>query len=768
MTAKEILKKMTLEQKAAMLSGRDFWSTCAYEDLQVRSLYLSDGPHGLRKQAAASDHLGLNASIPATCFPTACSMASTFDEALGERLGRALGEEAAAMQVDVLLGPGLNIKRNPLCGRNFEYFSEDPLVAGKMAAAYVRGIQSQGVAACAKHFAANNREYRRMTNDCIVDERTLREIYLRAFEIAVKEGGVRSVMSSYNKINGTYVNENAHLMREILRDEWGFDGVVVTDWGGCNSRVDGLRCGNELEMPACRYGVQDVIDAVQNGEIDESLLDENIERLLALGTYTQDKKCVPFDEEKHHELARECAENGAVLLKNDGVLPLQKQTKVAVVGDFAFTPRYQGAGSSIVNPTRLSCGVDALKNSGVNVVAAERGFHRFGKKRKGLFKKALRAAGQADVTLFFAGLDEYTEAEGLDRAHMKIPENQQSLLRALVAAGNRVVVVLHCGGSVETDWTDGAAALLWAGLGGQAGAEAVANILTGKKNPCGKLAETWWKRYEDCPTASPELFPGGEDVTQYAERLSVGYRGVRKGCEPSYPFGHGLSYTRFTYENICAEKTGVRFTLKNVGERAGKETAFVFYGKADGVVSRPEKQLCAFKKVYLQAGESQEIFLPFDERTFAYYDMKENGWQTEDGVYQIYVGASVQDIRMQANVRIDGVTVEKETLPVFAEIEKPKKKKRMPIHENSTVNDLRWAKGWTGRFFSWAMRFAIGFCRVFGNKAQANTLVMGVIHQPVRGLAKFGGMSRKTMEGLLLMFNGKFFKGLKKIWSKNK
>ena len=759
---KQKQEQSVLQRKAEMLTGKDFWSTQAWEELGVRSMFLSDGPHGLRKQAAASDHLGLNESLPATCFPTASLMACTFDESLGEKLGQALGEEAASMGVDVLLGPGLNVKRNPLCGRNFEYFSEDPLLAGKMAAAYIRGIQSKGVAACAKHFAANNREYRRMTNDCIVDERTLRELYLRGFEIAVQEGKVQTVMSSYNKINGVYTNEHEQLLQVILRGEWGFDGVVVTDWGGCNDRVAGLKAGNELEMPSCRYGADDIVRAVQSGEISESLLDESISRLAQLSAFTQNKQETPFDKEAHHDLARECAENAEVLLYNDGTLPLKQGTRVAVIGDFAFTPRYQGAGSSIVNPTKLSTFAEVIDTSNLEVVAKERGFHRFGKTKKNWTKRALQGTERADVTLFFAGLDEFCEAEGLDRTDMKVPENQIALFKTLVAAGRKVVVIMHSGSSVEMGWTDGAAAVLWAGLGGQAGAEATVNVLTGKVNPSGKLAETWWEKYEDCPTADTRLFPGGEDITVYQERLAVGYRGVKEN-KPKYCFGHGLSYTKFEYSNLRIAENGVYFTVKNTGDVAGKETAFAFYGKADGVISRPKRQLFAFSKVELSAGEEKEVFVAFTNRTFAYYDMDKKAWQTEAGAYQIEIGASAEDIRLVGEIQQTGETLESEPKVSLEIVEEPTKKRGMLIHENSTVNDLRYAKGWVGRAFLGVMRFAIGFCKVFGKKEQANTLIMGVIHQPVRGLAKFGGMRRKTMEGLLLMFNGKFFKGLKTL-----
>ena len=886
MDKEKIISQMTLEEKAEMLTGKDFWSTKDFPNFGIRSLFLSDGPHGLRKQAAASDHLGLNASIPATCFPTASVMACSWDEELGERIGEALGEEAAALNVDVLLGPGLNIKRNPLCGRNFEYFSEDPYLAGKMAAAYVRGIQSKGVAACVKHFAANNREYRRMTSDSVIDERTLREIYLRGFEIAVKEGGAKCVMSAYNKVNGEFANENPHLLKEILREDWGFDGVVVTDWGGCNDRVDGLKCGNELEMPACKYAVEDVITAVEEGRIEESLLEESIRRLLELSEFTARKQVKAYDERAHHALAREAAEKSAVLLENDGILPLKAGTRVALVGDFAFLPRYQGAGSSVVNPTFLSTAEkvfaslhpslsssvskhvsdssaeilsspdsvsssdsvspsvsmsssdsalssvsmsssdsalssvsmsssdsvsspdsvsssdsvsspDSVSSSDsvsffdlvssslsarpslsapplshapsvpLSVVGCERGFHRFGKKSKKLFRRALQVAKKAEVTLFFAGLDEFSEAEGIDRADMKIPQNQIELFRALVAAGNKVVVLLHCGSSVELDWTEGAAAVFWLGLSGQAGAEAAFRLVTGEVNPSGKLAETWWGKYEDCSTSSPDLFPGGEDRVEYKEGLFVGYRSGRKA---KYPFGYGLSYTKFEYSNLRISDGKIFFVVKNVGSLSGKEIAGIYYGKKDGKVKRPKRQLFAFINVYLKEGEEKEVSVPYDIRDFSYYDVGAEKWLTEAGIYDIEVGASSEDIRLCGQLFMEGVTpTEKACINVsFPLWKEAKKRKGMSIHENSTVGDLRYAKGWVGRAFSGGIRFAVVFCRAFRMRSKANTLVMGVLHQPVRGLAKFGGMNRNKMEGLLLMFNGYFFKGIKQFFKKEK
>ena len=768
MDKKGIIKKLSKEEKAEMLTGRDFWSTAEFKEKGIRSLYLSDGPIGLRKQAAASDHLGLNVSLPATCFPSSSIMACSWDEELGERIGEALGEEAASMNVDVLLGPGLNIKRNPLCGRNFEYFSEDPYLSGKMAASYVRGIQSKGVASCVKHFAANNREYRRMTSDSVMDERTLRELYLRGFEIAVKEGGAKCVMSSYNKVNGIFANENPHLMKDILRGEWGFTGVVVTDWAGSNDRVAGLKCGNELEMPGCKYGIEDVLIALEKGEIEESLLDESIERLLSLSEFTEKKEVKEFDKEAHNELAKEASEKSAVLMENDGILPLKGREKIAVVGDFAFKPRYQGAGSSIVNPIMLTTATEELKKSEFPAIFYSRGFERYGKKNKKLLKEAERISGQAEVTLFFAGLDEYSEAEGIDRKDMKIPENQIEVFKDLIKVGRKVVLILHCGSSVELDWTEGASAILYMGLSGQAGASACINLLTGKANPCGKLAETWWRKYEDCPTSDSELFPGGEDEVVYREGLFSGYRAKTKN-PPRYEFGYGLSYTKFEYENLRITENEISFDIKNVGSLAGKEIAQLYFGKKESRIKRPKRQLFAFINVYLEKGEKKHVSIAYDRKEFSYYDESENKWEVERGEYIIEVGASSEDIRLSGQFFVEGKELSNDCIKeYFPAVRKTEKRKGMTIGENSTVSDLRYAKGWVGRVFAWGIRSAIKVCNAFGKKSTANTLIMGVMYQPVRGLAKFGGMDRRKMEGLLWMFNGSFFKGFGMFITKGK
>lgn len=794
MNREEILEKLTLRQKADLLTGKDFWSTQGYEELGIPSIFFSDGPHGLRKQAAASDHLGLNASVPATCFPTAVSMASSWNEELAERMGEALGEESASQNVNMLLGPGLCIKRNPRCGRNFEYFSEDPYLAGKMAASYVRGIQKNGTASCIKHFAANSQEERRMVTDSVMDERTLREIYLTGFEIAVKEGKPHAIMSSYNMVNGAFADENKHLLRDILRGEWGFEGVVVSDWAGTNNKVASTIAGSDIEMPGCRYGADDIVKAVEAGKLDIMYVDECVNRVLDLiEITTAGEKGKEFNKEAHHELAKECADECMVLLKNNGILPIAKSTSIALVGDFASKPRYQGAGSSIVNPTKLESVMEDTREFPFKVIGYAQGFERYGKHKTVHIDRAVELAKKADVTLFFAGLDEFSEAEGLDRQTLKVPENQINMYKALKAAGVKVVVVLSCGSAVYMDWARDADAILYAGLSGQAGAAAILDVLSGKVNPSGKLAETW--STPEIPCASESYFPGKQMTCEYREGLYVGYRYFDKTeKQVEFPFGFGLSYTKFEYSGISADDKGVKFTVTNTGDVDGAEIAQLYVGKKDGRIFRPVRELKGFKKVYLKKGESKEVTISFDDKTFRYFDVESNKWEVEGGEYVLYIGASSRDIRLETKVTRAATKTEcpykAEELPSyysgnvekvgdkeFAEIlgrDIPRsgynfyKKNRMVITENCTVADLRYSKRWVGRLFSGVIRFAIKLMSATGNRAMANTLVMGVLHQPVRGLAKFGGMSRRQMEALLLIFNGHFFKGVGQFLSKEK
>lgn len=853
MKYQDLISKLTLEEKVALTSGKDFWQTVGIDrdDVKIPSMFLSDGPHGIRKQAAAADHLGLNASIPATCFPTAATMANSWNDELGEEMGKMLGEEAVDERVNVLLGPGINIKRNPRCGRNFEYFSEDPLLAGKMAAAYIRGIQSNGISACVKHFALNNQEERRMVIDTVTDERTMREIYLTGFEIAVKEGNPLAVMSSYNMVNGTHTNENIHLMRDILRDEWGYKNVVVTDWAGCNDRIQGIIAGNELEMPSCLYSNDDlykaltkgydippeltpdrpgaqyerIMAALKDGKLDEKYLDECLDRLLDL-VFTTDKAFEGRDEDEklavrnvdaHHEMAKKCAEECIVLLRNENnTLPLAGGTKVAVIGDFAKVPRYQGAGSSVVNPTKLDsplaclgfkidkyeknplpCAQDKIVGIGDNVygldvVGYEPGFDRYGKKKPALIKKAVALAKKADVALVYVGLDEVTEAEGLDRKNIDIPQPQIDLIDALCASGVKTVVVLSCGSSVELPFADKVGALVHAYLGGQAIANAVLDVIVGNVNPSGKLAESYPFKYADCSSASH--FPGKQLSVEYREGLYVGYRYYDTAKVPvRYPFGFGMSYTTYEYGDLEVTDKGVSFTIKNTGDRDGKEIAQLYVGLKGGKIFRPAKELKGFKKVFVKAGETVKVSIPFDERTFRYFNVSTDKWEVESGEYDIMIGASVEDIRLSGKLDVKGTTTvdpyagvaldsyrsgnaenvgleeftallqcgaDKYKYPVPDPGYKFYKKKRMVIHYNCTVADLRYSRRWFGRLFSGAIRFARALLWKMGNRTLSNTLEMGVVHQPIRGMAKFGGMNRARMDGLILMCNGHFFKGL--------
>ena len=653
---KSIIRELSLEQKCALLSGGDTFQSRGLPQFGIPSIWLSDGPHGVRKQAGASDHLGINPSEPATCFPTASAVASSWDPALGEEMGQALGQEAAAQNVAVLLGPGLNVKRSPLCGRNFEYFSEDPYLAGKMAASYIRGIQKNGIAACPKHFAANNQELRRMASDSIVDERTLRELYLTNFEIAVTEGHPKTIMTSYNLINGTYANENAHLLQEILRDTWGFDGAVVTDWGGSNDHALGVKNGSTLEMPAPGLdSARELCKAVKDGRISEVDINARLEELLNLindTTGALEKAPKTIDWDAHHALARKAAAESIVLLKNKGdLLPLDPEARIAVIGDFAQTPRYQGAGSSVVNAPKVDSFLQVFEESGLHSVGFAQGFNRQGKPDPSLQAKAVELAAQADVVLLFLGLDEVKESEGLDRSDMKLAKNQIDLLLAIHRVNPKLVVILSSGSAVETGWQSHCQGLLWAGLGGQAGAGAVLDVLTGKVNPGGHLAETWPLHMEENP--SYHNFGGPGRNVEYREGLYVGYRYYQTAGVPvAYPFGYGLSYTTFAYSNLTATPNGVTVTVENTGNRAGDEVVQVYIAKPDAKIFRPAQELKGFLRVHLEAGESRTVTIPLDDKAFRYWNDPAGRWAVEGGSYEVRVGGSSADIQLTATVTV--------------------------------------------------------------------------------------------------------------------
>ena len=787
----DLINQMTLKEKASLVSGKDFWQTMNIDRLGIPSAFLSDGPHGVRRQAAAADHLGLNASIPATCYPTAATMANSWDPELGEGLGQRLGQEAAVQKVNVLLGPGTNMKRNPLCGRNFEYFAEDPYLAGKMAAGYIRGIQSNGISACVKHFACNDQEEARMTLDSVLDERTFREIYLTAFEIAVKEGKTKSIMSAYNLINGVYANENEHLLVDILRKEWGFDGLVVTDWGGNNDGVASLKCGNQLEMPGTPDRPEEVLKAIENGELDEAVLDDCVDTLLDVifDTMENGVKKAPekFDVDEHHEFAKKCAEESAVLLKNNNILPLNMEEKVAFIGDFLYLPRYQGAGSSIVNPTKLDNTIDLLNKCGLNVVGSARGFNRYGKKNKKLHKEAIELANKADIVVLYLGLDEVTEAEGLDRENLNLEYNQIELVKDIKALGKKIVVVLSCGSAVELPFMEDIEALLHCYLNGQAGAEATLNILSGKVNPSGKLSETYPILYED--VASSDNFPSHTRTIEYREAYGIGYRYFEKANVPTrFPFGFGLSYTKFEYRNLKTSDKGVSFEITNVGNVDGKEIAQLYVSLKDSALIRPVKELKGFVKVFLKAGETKRVEIPFDDKTFRYFNTLTNKWEIEKGIYDLYICAAIDDIRLTGYFEQAGTNAQapynKDDLPhydrgslrnipdeEFALLlghEIPDgslpfyKKNRLVVDYNTTMRELRYAKRWIGRLVGKAIPWFTRVLKKCGNRVLANTLIMGVVHQPMRGLSRFsgGGLRMSQLDGLIMIFNGHFWKGL--------
>ncbi|MBQ8851154.1 MAG: glycoside hydrolase family 3 protein, partial [Oscillibacter sp.] len=565
MNIEQILKNLTLEEKAALVQGWSMWTTRDLARKGIPSIVLADGPHGMRRQAGRADHVGLNKSLRATCFPTAATMANSWDTALGEELGRALGAEAAAQQVNVLLGPGLNMKRSPLCGRNFEYFSEDPYLAGKMAAAYIRGIQENGVSACPKHFAANSQELRRMSTDSVVDERTLREIYLTGFEIAVTEGHPKSIMSSYNLVNGTYANENELLLKQILREEWGFDGFAVTDWGADNDHALGIQNGSNLTMPGPGADAAiALVQAVKDGKLSEADLDQRLRELIPVFLSTTEAVTdapKQTDLDAHHALARKCAAESIVLLENDGILPLRPGTRAALIGEFAELPRYQGAGSSLVNPTKVDNLKDALRGSGLHLTGFAKGYTR--EKREpdvGLIHEAVTLAMGADVVLLCIGLDERSEMEGRDRGSLKLPESQTALLNALSRVNSNIVLVLSGGSPFLMPESTQFRAAIHGYLGGQAGAGAMADALLGKCNPSGKLSETWPLSLEDTPCR--RYYPGMERTAEYREGIYIGYRYYDTALVPvRYSFGHGLSYTAFTYSGLITDGKTVTFTL---------------------------------------------------------------------------------------------------------------------------------------------------------------------------------------------------------------
>ncbi|WP_270411435.1 glycoside hydrolase family 3 C-terminal domain-containing protein [Microbacterium maritypicum] len=666
---------LTLEEKASLTSGADFWTTKAIDRLGIPSVMMTDGPHGLRKQSGSTDHLGLASSVPATCFPPAVGIGSSFDPEIIERVGAAIGVEAAIENVAVVLGPGINIKRSPLCGRNFEYFSEDPIVSGILGAASVRGIQSKGVGTSLKHFAANNQEFDRMRASSDVDPRPLREIYLRGFERVVKDAAPWTVMCSYNKLNGVWTSEDPWLLTSVLRDDWGFDGLVVSDWGAVNDRVVGVAAGLDLEMPASggRTDAQ-LVAAVRAGTLPESVLDTAAARAIDLVRKAGERPAVagPLDVDAHHALAREAAGRSIVLLKNDGaLLPLAADQMVAVIGAFATEPRFQGAGSSLINPTRVDNALDELRVVGGENVSYAAGFaveggavEASGRTAEELRAEAVGVARTADVAVLFLGLPAAEESEGFDRDHIDLPAEQLAVLDAVLEVNPRVVVVLSNGGVVALPFADRVPAIIESWLLGQAGGGAVADVLYGAVNPSGKLTETVPVRLEDNPSFGN--FPGEFGHVRYGEGLLVGYRWYdAKGLDVTFPFGHGLSYTTFEYTGATAEVGAdggivVRLDVTNSGDRDGREVVQVYVAPTTSIVQRAPRELKAFSSVALAAGETRSVELVVRREDLAYWDIRVDRWIVEGGEYTVEVAASSRDIRSRVSVEISGDAVHQE------------------------------------------------------------------------------------------------------------
>lgn len=664
----ELISKMTLEEKAGLCSGADFWHTKGIERLGIPSVMVSDGPHGLRKQEDEADHLGINDSIKAVCFPAGCATASSFDRNLLEELGEIIGNECQAENISTILGPAMNIKRSPLCGRNFEYYSEDPLVSSEMASAFVRGVQSKSVGTSPKHFMANNQEYHRMTSSSEMDERTMREIYLASFENMVKKEKPWTIMNSYNKLNGTYLCENKEMLSDVLRDEWGFDGYVMTDWGAMNERVEALKAGCNLEMPASGGKTdKEIVDAVRSGKLDEAVLDKRCEEFLnIIFRYIENRdETVVFDREQDHEKARHIEEECIVLLKNeDNILPLTPEQKTAFIGKYAAAPRFQGGGSSHINSFKTESALDALDTAdGIkkeNIIYAQGYDDLEDKTDEEMLREAVEAAKSAETAIIFAGLPDSFESEGYDRTHMRMPQCQITLIEEVAKVQSNTVVVLHNGAPVEMPWIDKVKAVVEVYLGGQAVGGATVNILYGNTNPSGHLAETFPIRVQDTPCY---LTYGGEhDKSVYSEGVFVGYRYyASKEMNVLFPFGHGLSYTTFSYSNLTVEKKRIRESetlrvsvdVTNTGNRFGKEVVQLYVAPKNSTVIRPVRELRAFEKTGIAPGETKTVTFLLDSRAYAYWSTEIHGWHVESGEYEIQIGKNAQDIVLSRTVYVE-------------------------------------------------------------------------------------------------------------------
>ena len=772
MDIEKILQQMTLEDKIALCSGENFWETKKYEKYGIPSLFMCDGPHGLRKQEDVADMLGVHQSRAATCFPAEVTTAGSWDPELLAEIGAAIGEEAREQGVGLVLGPGANLKRNPLCGRNFEYFSEDPYLTGKLAAGFIRGAEAQGIGTSLKHFAVNSQEKSRFTSDSVLDERALRELYLTAFEIAVKEGKPATVMCAYPKLNGVHCSDSKKLLTDILRTEWGFTGTVVTDWGAMNDRIQGFRAGCDLNMPGgSDYMEKEVLQAVRDGSLPEHCVDDSARRVLELVFRAAEtlKEKAACDYNAHHALAKQAAAEGAVLLKNqDGILPLKQDAKIAVIGAMAKTMRYQGAGSSHINPTKLSQPLALLPGAVYAPGCDDRG-----NTTDALLAQTRAAAEKAEIALVFAGLPDHYESEGFDRDDMKLPEGHLRMIETVVSANPNTVVVLLCGSAVECPWADRVKGILYMGLPGQAGGEAVADLLYGRSNPSGKLAESWPISYRDVP--SSEIYGKTADAL-YQEGIYVGYRYYEKAGVPvRWPFGYGLSYTAFAYSNLAVQGNEVSVTVQNTGACSGAEVVQLYIGAPQDGLHRPLRELKGFQKVFLQPGESRTVTFSLTDRSFSLW---QDGWKVPGGTYTVCIG------NLTASIQKSG-----ETLPIPAwqggswyegctgkpnqadweamlgrKYTSPVLKKGSFTMDNTVMEMKDYSLIMKIMFKAVESTIAKGFD---GKKDYENPefrmLMNSSAGSPLRSMQISGGMKGGVLPGMLEMANGHFFRGIRKM-----
>ncbi len=792
---KELINILTLEQKVKLCSGKNLWYLEDFEELGIPGIMVADGPHGLRKQVTEVETLGIADSVPSTCFPTAATLACSWDRELVFEVGNAIGEMCRQEKVSVLLGPGINIKRSPLCGRNFEYYSEDPYLTGEMATAFIKGVQNQGIGTSLKHFAVNNQEYHRMVFDSIIDERTLREIYLTGFEMAVKNAQPWTMMTGYNRINGIFCSDNHRLLTKILREEWGFNGVVMSDWGGTNDRVAGIKAGMDLEMPSSGGAFDDMVkESLENGTLSIDDLNKSIERLLNLVKKSQAQLDGTYlcDMNAHHRLARKAAAESAVLLKNEGnLLPLKKDIHVAIVGDMAKNLRYQGHGSSLINPDRLETAMDEISRfiDREAVTTYAQGYlSGTDKTDTGLLKEAVTTATNADVAIVFVGLPPIFESEGYDREHMAMPANHIELIEEIAAVNDNVVVVLSNGSPIELPWIDKVKSVLETYLGGQASGGAVTDVLFGVVNPSGKLAETFPMNGHD--TATYRYFPGESRQVQYREGLYVGYRYFDTvGKEVRFPFGHGLSYTTFEYSNFSLSKAEITdaesviatVTVTNTGNVAGYEIVQCYVHDLESSVYRPEQELKNFAKVYIQPGESREITMVLDRRSFAFYDVNTADWQVETGEFEIRLGSSSRDIKLRRRLTVtsnfsftgspspdeyrlplkEHFTISDDAFTELVGQPVPPVDPVYPFHINSTMGEIK--DTFFGRIiYKRARKAAFKVWKGEMDDTTKKIIEIGLLGSPLRSLVLLTGgkFSFSEVQGLITILNGRFFKGL--------